>query len=352
MPAMSLGPILGAVTSTAAKVWLRSDLTGPLTVECSANGDFSQPAARVQVRPDAEHDMTAVAELTGLSPETRYSYRVTDGSSRVDDDGGAAGPTFWTMPSDGTDPGDIAFGFGSCFNPFKSQRAAAGGRRLLGSLLEKRETLGIRFMILLGDQVYTDSFVEGTFPFDRARELEEYYQVYRKYWSDPQMRDVLRSIPTFMIFDDHELWNDWGTTLTNDRSNWFTNWRSAATSPRFLAALKAYEDYQQAHNPDPISGERFTYTFECGRIGFFVLDVRTHRGQVGTSHGGLPGPEPERRPQDLAPATPPREVHRDVRSRGPRLPHPGPVGRGSRREEGDPRFHRERGDPGSSVPRR
>jgi alkaline phosphatase D len=304
MCALSLGPIVGSATSTTAKVWVRSTNEEQLLIEAAVSPDFSQIEANAVLTPLAENDYTATSKLQGLAPDTRYYYRVTKNGARIDTlpgDNGA--PCFSTFPPEDEVPRDVTFAFGSCFNPFHSDETRKSGEKVLRYILDHRDQIGIRFMILLGDQVYTDSFLPGTFNFERAQELPQYYEVYQKYWSDLNLRKVLRGFPNFMIFDDHELWNDWGTNLTNDSQNWFTDWRAARETPRYQAATKAYFDYQQSHNPTPIPGEDFAYTFQYGRIGFFVMDARTRRKQIGTPSGHFLGDNQNRALKDwlLAP---------------------------------------------------
>ena len=77
-------------------------------------------------------------------------------------------------------------------------------------------------VLLLGDQVYADEVSPETLEFiqaqarHRAREpgeqiadFEEYSRLYRETWSDPDIRWLLSTVPTTMIFDDHDVHDDW-----------------------------------------------------------------------------------------------------------------------------------------------
>ena len=80
-------------------------------------------------------------------------------------------------------------------------------------------------LVLLGDQVYADETSESTQPADprsaatsptrratRSRDFEEYTWLYDESWTDPQVRWLLSTVPSSMIFDDHDLRDDWNTS--------------------------------------------------------------------------------------------------------------------------------------------
>ena len=76
-------------------------------------------------------------------------------------------------------------------------------------------------LLLLGDQVYADETSVGTRAFIAARrdidqppgqqvaDFEEYTRLYREAWSDPDIRWLLATVPSTMIFDDHDVHDDW-----------------------------------------------------------------------------------------------------------------------------------------------
>jgi PhoD-like phosphatase len=76
-------------------------------------------------------------------------------------------------------------------------------------------------LVLLGDQVYADEVSEGTLEFIRSRrdtskppgeevaDFEEYTRLYWDAWKDPTIRWLLSTVPSAMIFDDHEVSDDW-----------------------------------------------------------------------------------------------------------------------------------------------
>src|SRR5690606_7411209 len=108
----------------------------------------------------------------------------------------------------------------------------------------------------LGDQVYADettdemrAFVEsrrdtGQPPGDELADYEEYAHLYRLAWSDPVNRWLLSTVPSLMIFDDHDVRDDWNTSQT---------WREQMEAKpwwhgRIVAALASYWVYQHVGN--------------------------------------------------------------------------------------------------------
>ena len=50
-------------------------------------------------------------------------------------------------------------------------------------------------------------------PHEGIANFEEYTQLYRESWSDPPIRWLLSTVPSAMIFDDHDVIDDWNTSL-------------------------------------------------------------------------------------------------------------------------------------------
>ena len=79
-------------------------------------------------------------------------------------------------------------------------------------------------VVFLGDQVYADETTDAMREFISARrdideppgaelqDFEEYAHLYRLAWSDPANRWLLSTLPSLMIFDDHDVRDDWNTS--------------------------------------------------------------------------------------------------------------------------------------------
>ena len=80
-------------------------------------------------------------------------------------------------------------------------------------------------VLFLGDQVYADETTEEMQEFIESRrdieeppgtelkDYEEYAHLYRLAWTDPANRWLLSTVPSAMIFDDHDIRDDWNTSL-------------------------------------------------------------------------------------------------------------------------------------------
>ena len=106
-------------------------------------------------------------------------------------------------------------------------RAAARSTRCArsrgGCATQPREELP-ELLLLLGDQVYADevsphakAVVETRRdpreePGDRVVDYEEYTHLYRESWTEPTIRWLLSTVSTAMIFDDHDIHDDWNVS--------------------------------------------------------------------------------------------------------------------------------------------
>jgi hypothetical protein len=114
-------------------------------------------------------------------------------------------------------------------------------------------------LVLLGDQVYADELTPDTrrwlgerrgdpVPDDaQVSDFEEYTRLYAESWTDPQVRWLLSTIPSSMIFDDHEMIDDWNTSAAWRREVSASDW----WSPRIRGGLVSYWIYQHLGNLSP-----------------------------------------------------------------------------------------------------
>jgi hypothetical protein len=114
-------------------------------------------------------------------------------------------------------------------------------------------------VLLLGDQVYADEvspetldFIETRRPTDappgkQVADFEEYTRLYRESWSEPDVRWLLSTVPTVMIFDDHDVHDDWNISwLWVDEMRRKSWWEA-----RITGAFMAYWVYQHLGNLSP-----------------------------------------------------------------------------------------------------
>ena len=114
-------------------------------------------------------------------------------------------------------------------------------------------------VLFLGDQVYADettdemqAFIESRRdieqpPWTELQDYEEYAHLYSLAWADPANRWLLSTVPTSMIFDDHDIRDDWNTSLDWRREMEATSWWHG----RIVAGLGSYWVYQHLGNLSP-----------------------------------------------------------------------------------------------------
>jgi hypothetical protein len=111
----------------------------------------------------------------------------------------------------------------------------------------------------LGDQVYADDVDPATMEFIRSRrdtegepgkevaDFDEYCELYRNSWTDPDVAPFLASVPSAMIFDDHDVHDDWNTSQVwverMRRKEWWDR--------RVVAAFMSYWVHQHIGNLAP-----------------------------------------------------------------------------------------------------
>jgi len=116
-----------------------------------------------------------------------------------------------------------------------------------------------RMLLLLGDQVYADEVSPRTLEYIRSRrdtsrepgeevlDVDEYTVLYHESWSDPASRWLLSTIPSAMMFDDHDVHDDWNTS-----ESWVEDMRARPWwHERIIAALSTYWVYQHIGNLSP-----------------------------------------------------------------------------------------------------
>jgi hypothetical protein len=172
-------------------------------------------------------------------------------------------------------------------------------------------------LLMLGDQVYADAASPQTRAFIRSRrstrgppgeevaDFEEYTRLYREAWSEPALRWLLSTVASAMIFDDHEVIDDWNTSAAWKRGIQAQPW----WNERIAGALMSYWIYQHLGNLAPgelredrwyqqartagdagpllrqaaltadrtTAGSRWSYRRQLGRSRLVVIDSRAGR---------------------------------------------------------------------------
>jgi hypothetical protein len=84
-------------------------------------------------------------------------------------------------------------------------------------------------------------------PADQVVTFDEYTKLYLESWRDPEIRWLLSTVPSVMIFDDHEVIDDWNTS-----ASWRADMRGQDWwAERIRSGLASYWIYQHLGNLSP-----------------------------------------------------------------------------------------------------
>lgn len=247
--------MLRYVDETSASVWMETSSDARVSVRI---GDRSWHARTFAVH--GHH--YALVEVEGLEPVTEHPYRVDVDGAPVwpEPDSDYPAPVIPTRT-----PGrPLRLAYGSCRTSVPHDRTGNrthGVDALRAFALALAADRGIRpdLLLFLGDQVYADSTSKQMQDFIRSRrdiheepgkelkDFEEYAHLYRLAWSDDANRWLLSCVPTAMIFDDHDIRDDWNASLDWKRKMQATSWWQG----RIVAGLASYWVYQHLGNLSP-----------------------------------------------------------------------------------------------------
>lgn len=269
------GVAAGEVTATTAVVWTRCDRESPVRVVLHMPSGKPEITAATTVR--AADDFTAKVALTNLDPDTQYTYRLWCGDR---DEASAVNGTFRTAPAAGSLT-PVTFVWGGDVGGQNVCRDKAEGYRVFTTIAAQRPD----FFIGLGDMIYADSpcnptglygneQVEGPSP--PATDIPGFWERWRYNREDGAFQRLLASTGYYAVWDDHEVYNDFGPQHDVGR-------KPAFPAGRHLLPLgrKAYLDY----NPFPPARGAPPRLYRAVRWGkhleLFFLDTRSYRDANG-----------------------------------------------------------------------
>lgn len=260
--ALSAGPILGDMTASSVSVWIRADRATKWRVSVWPEKQAKKKRVIEGPEPTKEHDYTASVVVGELEPSTSYNYAVEIGEGKA----AVKLPekTFHTFAEAGK-PTKLRLVFGSDIG-------AEPNQPIFAQMAEAKPDL----LLLIGDQMYSDQ-LKPTFA--------AYANKYERNWNIAQLKDLMQSVPAFMIWDDHDIKD---------------NYYAGSSAKRYDAARLAYELYVQRHNPTPVQAGELHYQFVAGDVAFFVLDTRSHRSNPKLEDGPDKTMLGEAQKQDLA----------------------------------------------------
>jgi hypothetical protein len=313
-----LGPILRRVTSTRATIWVETAHRATVEVRTKNGASGAERTFCVHGRH------YALVVVDGLTPGTVTGYQVfLDGEQ-------AWPPPDYPYPPPAirarADADPVRLVYGSCrqASPRVTHRHPpdaldAYAVRLAAEMKGGEPKSWPDSLVLLGDQVYADETSpvirrwlrrrrhrrRPDAPVDQVVGFDEYSRLYLESWSDPDVRWLLSVVPSVMIFDDHEIIDDWNTSESWRRAQETESW----WPERISAGLSSYWVYQHLGNlspdelvADPVhraaratddatgvltdfgrsadrerAGYRWSYALDIGRTRLVVLDNRAGR---------------------------------------------------------------------------
>ncbi|MDQ8701262.1 alkaline phosphatase D family protein [Streptomyces sp. LHD-70] len=257
MAGLRLGPLLRYVDGSTATVWVESDRPCTAEVRCADGAKGSTHTFRI-----AGHHY-ALVPVEGLEPGTETAYEVLlDGHRVWPLDASPFPPSTIRTPAEPAE--EVRVSFGSC----RWAISPTGEKDPMGP--DALDTLAVRLaaapqaqrpdvLVLLGDQVYADMVSQATRqwlaerrdlnepPGDQVADYEEYAHLYDESWLDPEVRWLLSTVPSCMIFDDHDVIDDWNTSAA-----WVAEMRATPWwNERILSGLMSYWVYQHLGNLPP-----------------------------------------------------------------------------------------------------
>ena len=292
---LQLGPVVGHTDDTSTRIWIQvSDDPARYSLRVEGIGLFQFESTEF----GAIEFGTAIAQVTGLQPDVRYRYRVVRAGRFVP---GANGSVRTLPPPSSLT--NLLFCAISCNGAQKD-----GAWQRFSDFVDASQP---SFVVMMGDQVYVDEDPPGAFDdlfhSDSATRRRVMAEKYRLNWSRDPVRRVLANVPTYMVWDDHEIRDGWGSLASDSPTMAALHARGAAifrnSTAYFEDARDVYWHFQGCRNPRPgdyrdrlfpaqpdpafpnyidgpiAHGQRLAmpFVFRCGRLVVLVLESRGER---------------------------------------------------------------------------
>jgi alkaline phosphatase D len=252
-PLITHGIQSGDVFGDAAMVWARTDRPSRMLVEVATTDSFRNPRSAVAIDVLPESDFTAKALIEDLPPGQDVFYRL-----RFQD---LSEPTIVGEPQVGrlrTAPADrrsVSFVWsGDCAGEGWGIDESRGGMRSFATM----QRADPDFFIHCGDSIYADCPLETELALPGggvwknvvteeksrvAETLTDYRGNYKYNLLDPHVRSFNAAVPTFALWDDHEVTNK--LVARRNAPGLFGSQRVAAGGARTARIPRVHADANQ-----------------------------------------------------------------------------------------------------------
>jgi phosphodiesterase/alkaline phosphatase D-like protein len=252
VPELLLGPLLRHVGRETATIWVETDESCRVKI---------LDAEEVTFEVSGHH--YALVCVDGLEVGSCTEYTVELNGEQVWPAPGSQAPPSRIRTLQPDRPQRITFG--SC--RVASQHSVSSWRRFgvdaLGAYAVRTASHPDDgwpdLLLMLGDQVYADDTTQQTQdriaarrdpkqpPGTEVANFEEYTWLYHESWSETEIRWLMSTVPVAMIFDDHDVHDDWNTSRAWRAEMQATDW----WAERITGALVSYWVYQHIGNLSP-----------------------------------------------------------------------------------------------------
>ena len=285
-PAIPCGVATGDVAGGRAIVWSRTDRPALMVVEYSTTPSFANSKRIVGSAALAASDFTARVDLTGLRAGQRIFYRVR--FQNLSDPRALSEPVdgAFQTASDRFDR-DVTFAFsGDTVGQGWGIDPARGGIALYDVMRAAEPDVFIH----LGDTIYADQPLQAEVALDDgsvwrnvmteakskvAQALDDYRGCHRYNFQDEHLRRFNSEVSQIVLWDDHEVRDNWYPTQRLDLDTRYQEKSVAALAAR---AKRAFLEYQplRINAADP---HRIYRAWRHGPlVEIFALDMRSYRG--------------------------------------------------------------------------
>ncbi|MEW6737552.1 MAG: alkaline phosphatase D family protein [Acidobacteriota bacterium] len=202
----------------------------------------------------------------------------------------------FTVPAQGV---LLRLAYNSCsgFSTLQAMKRVADKNAMWNVLATQHALKPFHLLLMGGDQIYADLIWEvvptikkwaelpaqerfsAPFTAEMQAQVEEFYFLtYYQRWSQPEIAKVIAQIPTLMMWDDHDIFDGWGSYPPEQQA-------SQVFQGIYTQAREYFSLFQLQTNADAAftgrlpEQEGFNYAYRIGDIAILVLDMRSERSQ-------------------------------------------------------------------------